>query len=183
MEELRYVLNIWHHKFFVAYGWILTAQRIISWPYQNNMLTEIALCIPTRPTQLHHRMVLTIERPGVGKHQNSRRSPADRGILGKTCRLWLHNVHARSIMHTPKTHPTQPIYLAAQSFSWQQTLARVYPGTQRYQAASTVETMQQVWAYVITYKKNKSKEKNLRYLDVHRHLRLSDFWGVRHSGC
>ena len=51
MEELRYVLNIWLHEFFVAYGWILTAQRIISWPYQNNMLTEIALCIPTRPTQ------------------------------------------------------------------------------------------------------------------------------------
>ena len=43
--------------------------------------------------------------------------------------------------------------------------------------------MQQVWACVITYKKNKSKEKNLRYMDVQRHLRLSDFWGVRHSGC
>ena len=54
----------------------------------------------------HHRMVLSIELPSAGKHQNSRRSLADRGILGKTCRLWLHNVHARSIMHTPNTHPT-----------------------------------------------------------------------------
>ena len=35
----------------------------------------------------HHRMVLSIERPSAGKHQNSRRSLADRGILGKTCRL------------------------------------------------------------------------------------------------
>ena len=58
----------------------------------------------------HHRTVLSIELPSAGKHQNSRRSLADRGILGKTCRLWLHNVHARSIMHTPNTHPTHPSY-------------------------------------------------------------------------